>query len=171
MRWLLILPLAVIVSLATVKTASAELLYETINDIQVPTNVTWGTQIEWQGHIVYEVKDVGTTYQVKVARDGEPHQYPYFYVSFSKNWEYLGTTKHVNPEAERRAAEDAARKAKEAQDAQRKAQEDQARQEQERLRREEEDRKKPKPEQPPVVKPPDEEPPEEPEEPEEPTGE
>lgn len=160
MKWLYVLLLAVIVSLATVQTASAELLYETVSDIQVPSNVTFGAQIEWQGHIVYEVKDLGTTYQVKIARDSEPHQFPYFYVSFNKNWDYLGTTRHVNPEAEKKAAED---KAKADQEAARKAQEDQARlqAEQDRQRREEEDRKKP--EEPPVVKPPEEEPvPEEP---------
>lgn len=164
MRWVCIFILVLLASLVQTKVVSAY-THDTISDIAVPRNVTWGTQIEWQGHIVYEVKDMGTTYQVKVARDGEPHQFPYFYVSFSKGWEYLGTVKHVNPEAERRAAEDARRRAEEAerrkQEEQRSAEqrqrEEQARQEEERRRQEERDRQEREKPDPPVTKPPDEE--------------
>src|SRR5688500_13233028 len=99
MKWIAIILLSIIIALTQTNTARAELAYETIDNIQVPSSVLWGVQGEWQGHIVYSVRPSGSGYEIKVARDGEPHQYPYFYVAFDSNWTHIGTTKHVDPAA------------------------------------------------------------------------
>lgn len=139
--------------------------HDTISDIEVPRGVTWGAQVEWQGHAITKVTKQGNLYIVEVARDSEPHELPYFSISFDLNWNYIGTVRTFNPAVEKRLAEEAKR-----------AEEDKVKQqqaEQDRIRKEEEERNKPKPEppkpeQPPVTKPPEEEPePTEPEEPDE----
>lgn len=153
----LVLVLALLLCLGATQKAHAELLYDTIDDIQVPSNVTWGAQVEWQGHAITAVRKEGNLYIVEVARDSIPHELPYFSVSFDSNWNYLGTVRTFNPAVEKRMQE-AQQKAEQDKQRQQQAEQDRIRQEQDRQRQEEEERKKPKPEQPPITKPPEEQP-------------
>lgn len=154
--------LGLLMAFSQISVVRAELPYETIDDIQIPTGVTFGTQVTWQGHAITHARKEGNRYIVEIARDGEPHQFPYFHVAFDLNWNYIGTTTRVDPAAIK-AAEEAKKKAEE--EAKKKA-EDAARAEAERLEKERQEREKPKPEpqpepepvQPPVTKPPEEEP-------------
>lgn len=156
MRWV-ILPLLILFLYAP--TAHAEPIIDTIDNIEVPSGVTWGTQVKWQGHAITHVRKEGNRYIVEVARDSEPHEYPYFNVAFDLNWQYIGTTTRTDPAAIKKAEEEK----KKAEEDAKKAEEEKAKQEKEKQERE---RQQPAPD--PVVKPPEEEPaPEEPEEPEE----
>lgn len=165
MRILAAILLGLTMSLVGAQTAHAEISYETVSNIEVPASITVGVQSKWQGHIVYEVKDIGQEYEVKIARDSEPHQLPYFYVSFNKNWDYLGTTRRVNPEDEKRAEED---KLRAEQDAARKAEEEQERQRREQEHTEDETQGPERPERPERPDRPRDEEPEEPRQPQEP---
>lgn len=83
------------------KTAHAEMISETVSDISVPGEVLWGVQGEWQGHIIYEVTKTATGYRAKVVRDGEPHQYPYFYLEFNSDWSFVGRSATIVPTKEK----------------------------------------------------------------------
>lgn len=87
MRWLAAIILAALIFLAY--TVKAHALVEVIDNVSVPIEVSLNVQAEYQGYIIYAIRQEGGTYVATLSRDGTPHQYPLRTVVFSLDWELL----------------------------------------------------------------------------------
>lgn len=83
--------------IAIVNQTKVSAFSENITNVMVPQKVSMAIQDKWQGYIIYSIKEQNGVYVAKVTRDGEPHQYPIRYVTFTKDFRIIKETGLQNP--------------------------------------------------------------------------
>lgn len=90
--------LSILIAIISYMPVDAQSLDEVVtNDIMVPAEVLWHVQDQGGGYIVYSVKDLGTLYEVEIARDDAPHEFPYGIIKFTKDWKPVGEVLKIDP--------------------------------------------------------------------------